>query len=102
MSEEKVLTKDIAEQFLADEDSVDLDEFTAIEDDAAEILGKHEDNLYLKGLTSLSDAAAESLSKHKGELSIDLDELPESAAEILRQHPSFQDDDDEDWDEDDE
>jgi len=26
-----------------------------------------------------------------------LDELPESAAEILRQHPSFQDDDDDDW-----
>ena len=32
MSEEKVLTKEIAEQFLADEDSVDLEEFTAIEE----------------------------------------------------------------------
>jgi len=37
----------------------------------------------------LSDAAAESLGKHEGSLSLDLDELPDSAAEILRQHPSF-------------
>ena len=29
MSDEKVLTKEIAEQFLADEYSVDLSEFTA-------------------------------------------------------------------------
>ena len=34
MSDEKVLTKEIAEQFLADEDSVDLSEFTTIEDAA--------------------------------------------------------------------
>ena len=39
MSDEKVLTKEIAEQFLADEDSVDLSEFTTIED--AAILRKH-------------------------------------------------------------
>ena len=38
MSDEKVLTKEIAQQFLADEASVDLEEFTAIEDDAAEVL----------------------------------------------------------------
>jgi len=48
-------------------------------------------DLYLSGLTSLSDAAAESLSGHEGSLSFDLDALPESSAEILRQHPSFQD-----------
>ena len=123
----KRLTKEIAEVFLVRKDDfVDIAQFTELDDDAAESLsryrsplslkgltslsdaaaeslGKHEgSNLYLDGVTSLSDAAAESLSKHKGELSIDLDELPESAAEILRQHPSFQDDDDEDWDEDDE
>jgi len=56
---ENVLTKEIAEQFLADEDSVDLSEFTELDDDAAESLGKHTgDYLYLDGLTSLSDAAA--------------------------------------------
>ena len=36
MSEEKVLTKEIAEQFLAEEDSVNTDRFTAIDDAAAE------------------------------------------------------------------
>ena len=65
---EKRLTKEIAEQFLADDESVDLSEFTEVDDDAAE-----------------------SLSKHEGSLSMDLEKLPESAAEILRQHPSFQD-----------
>jgi hypothetical protein len=71
MSDEKVLTKEIAEQFLAD-DSVDLDEFTAIEDEAAESLSKHEGaSLNLSGLTSLSDAAAKSLSKHEGDLNLE-------------------------------
>jgi len=40
MSDEKILTKEIAEQFLADDESVDLSEFTAIEDGAAEVLSK--------------------------------------------------------------
>ncbi len=57
---ENVLTKEIAEQFLADEESVDLSEFT-----------------------ELDDEAAESLSKYKGSLSL-WGELPESAAKILR------------------
>ena len=63
MSDEKVLTKEIAEQFLANEESVDLSEFTAIEDEAAESLSKYEGTLWLEGLTSLSDAAANSLSE---------------------------------------
>jgi hypothetical protein len=62
MSEEIILTKEIAERFVADEDSVDLSEFTAIEDDAAESLSKHEGHLGLDGLTSLSDADVSSLS----------------------------------------
>ena len=65
----KILTKEIAEQFLEDEE-VDLSEFTSIEDAAAESLSKHiaeyqGHSLDLDGLTSLSDAAAESLSKSK-------------------------------------
>ena len=77
MSEEKVLTKEIAEQFIEDEDSVDLDEFTEIDDDAAEILVNfwEEEDFnedcswegvnpgYLNGLTKLSDSAAQSLSR---------------------------------------
>ena len=120
MSNDKVLTKNIAKQFLEDEDSaVDLDEFTAIEDAAAKSLSKYEGDLYLDGLTSLSDAAAKSLSKHEGDLnldgltslsdaaakslskhegdlSLDLDDIPESAASILRQHPSFAEEEEED------
>ena len=38
MSKEGVLTKEIAEKFMEDEDSVYLDEFTEIDDDAVEIL----------------------------------------------------------------
>lgn len=113
MSDEKVLTKEIAEQFLADEDSVNLNEFTAIEDAAAESLSKHEGELDLDGLTSLSDAAVESLSKHeggildlggltslsvaaaeilsgyKGELHVVLKNLGEDVYEVLNTHPSM-------------
>ena len=56
------LTKEIVE----DLDSVDLSEFTQLDDDAAEALAKHEGQLNLSGLTSLSDAAAEALAKHEG------------------------------------
>ena len=38
MSDEKVLTKEIAEKWIADRESALLSEFTAIEDDAAEVL----------------------------------------------------------------
>ncbi len=82
MSDEKVLTKEIAEQFLADDESVDLSEFTAIEDAAAESLSEYEDGLGLSGLTELSDAAAESLGKHEGDLWLDgLWQLSDAAAE---------------------
>ena len=79
-----ILTQKIAEQFLADEDSVDLSEFTSIEDAAAQTLANHEGNLWLTGLTSLSDAAAESLAKHEGDLSLyGLTSLSDAAAESL-------------------
>ena len=85
MSDEKTLTKEIAEQFIADEDSVDLYEFTKLDDDAAaESLSKCQGLLSLDGLTELSDSAAESLSKHQGQLSLDgLTELSDAAAESL-------------------
>ena len=93
MSNEKILTKEIAKQFLESVNLVALSEFTAIEDEAAESLSKHEGDLFLDGLTILSDAAAESLSKYKRDLSLSLDNIPESAASILRQHPSFAEED---------
>ena len=84
MSDEKVLTEEIAEQFMVDEDSMYFNEFTTIEDAAAQSLSKHTgDMLYLNGLTSLSDAAAESLSKHEGHLWLrGLTSLSDAAAEV--------------------
>ena len=47
-----LLTVEIAEKFLADNDSVDLSQFTSIEDAAAEALGKNRGGpLFLNGLT---------------------------------------------------
>jgi hypothetical protein len=87
VSDEKILTNEIAELFLADQRSVELKEFEHIEDSAAESLSKHKNWLYLSGLTSLSDSAAESLSKYEGYLSLDgLTSLSDSAAESLSKH----------------
>ena len=87
MSEEKVLTKEIANQFLADPVSVDLTEFTSIEDRAAEQLATHDGSLDLKSLTTLSDTAAESLAKHEGMLHlIHLNTASNLAAEKLIKH----------------
>ena len=62
---------------------LNLDGLTELSDAAAKHLGKHEGLLALDGLKSLSDVAAESLAKHPN-LSINLDNLPASAAQILR------------------
>ena len=80
MCDEKRLTKEIAEQFLADEDSVDVSEFKVIEDAAAEILVQYEgDTLELAGVTALSDRAAESLSHYNGWLTLEsLTSLPDT------------------------
>ncbi len=51
MSEERVLTKEIAERFLHDEGSVDLGEYTYLEVAAAEALSGHERGLHLLNLT---------------------------------------------------
>ena len=86
-----------AESLSKHEGPLALNGLTSLSDAAAESLSKHKgDNLWFNSLTNLSDAASESLSKYKGDLGIDLDELPESAAGILRNHPSFAEEDDED------
>lgn len=92
MSDEQVLTKEIAEQFLADEDSVDLSEFTTIDDDAAEVLSKYEpanswDRLKLYGLRTLSDESARSLSRLPDLWLDGLTELTDSLAVILGASP---------------
>ena len=63
MSKPKILTREIAEKFLKDNGSVDLDKFTTLEDDAAKALAKHKGSLMLNGITTLSKEAASSLAK---------------------------------------
>ena len=52
---------------MADEDSVDLSEFTTMEDDAAQTLSSHPSDLNLENLTMISDESATSLGKHCGD-----------------------------------
>jgi len=88
-SERKVLTKEIAQNFLNDEyTKIETSTFSSIEDDAAEILSKYGQHLNLSGLTELSQSAAESLSKHEGlylYLS-GLKKISDGAAEMLSKH----------------
>lgn len=73
MSGEKVLTKEIAEQFLEDQKSVDLTEFTAIEDDAAGLLGTYPNTdgwIDLNRVSNLSLTALQGLAKYSGMLTL--------------------------------
>ena len=87
MSDEKVLTKEIAEQWIADEDSVDLREFTAIEDEAAAVLSDEECHMWvdLGGLTNLSGVAGRLLARgaRKHELIIGLAVITAEEAKYL-------------------
>ena len=85
MTEEKVLTKEIAEQFLADAKSVELSLFTTIEDAAAEILTKEKTCLGLDGLTKISPIAAKYLANSEaGEFGLNgLTTLEEGVAAAL-------------------
>ena len=79
--------EDAAAEVLSEYDGyleLELNGLTELSDAAAESLSKNKGDLALNGLTSLSDAAAESLSKYKGNLCLDLNNLPASAAKILR------------------
>lgn len=65
MSKPKILTREIAEEFLKDPEANpnSLSEFTTIEDAAAKVLAKHKRSLGLRGITTLSKAAASWLAK---------------------------------------
>lgn len=64
MADGQLLTKEIAENFLNDPESVDLSDFTALEDSAADVLAKSTKCLTLSSLEMLSDAAAKALATH--------------------------------------
>ena len=85
--EAKILTAEIAEQFLKNSDAVALSEFTTIEDYAACVLATHKGEISLNGLKTLSDAAARLLSKHKGFLSLNgLEFLSDESARAFAYH----------------
>ena len=87
MSKPKILTREIAEEFLKDNGSVDLDKFTDIEETAAEVIAQHKGELCLNGLKTLSDAAAIWLAKHEGKLLLNrVTSLSDPAVEALAQH----------------
>lgn len=88
MSEEKVLTEEIAEQFFKQPYPDVTNEFSKIDDDAAELLSKCPGDLFLEGLEKISDASAESLSKHVGEMMHleGLIELSDAAVESLSKY----------------
>ena len=60
----------------------------------AKILRKHKGELGLYGLRNVSDEVAKQLRRVKGKLDINLDNLPDSAAKILRDAGHGADDDD--------
>ena len=86
-ADKTTITKEIAAQFLEDNESVYLPDYTKIAGDAAELLTQHTGTLSLDGLRSLSATAAAQLAKHVGTLSMgDLEDLSSEAAENLIDH----------------
>ena len=86
MPNERILTKELAEQFLADRYSVNPGSYSALEIDAAKAISKYKGyDLNLSGLADISDAAAEAISKYKGgRLSLSgLTNISDAAAEAL-------------------
>lgn len=92
------ITKKIAEQYVKNNKSVKLWEFTVLEDvKAAEILSRVEGDLFLVGLEILSDDAAFALSKRKGNrinLSLKLENTPGHVA-LKKTIPASNEDEDE-------
>jgi hypothetical protein len=87
MAKAKILTKQVAEEFIKGSGKVDLSTYTSIEDDAAEVLALHKRRLDLHGLKTLSDSSALALSKHKGPIYlVNLTHLSDSAASALACH----------------
>ena len=82
----KVLTKEIAEKFLEDSESVDLYHFTHIDDAAAESLSNYEGDLNLCGLTELNDVAARFMAGRKGRLSLGIRQINDNLASYFANH----------------
>jgi hypothetical protein len=88
MSEEqKVLTKEVAEQYLKQSWSVSLNEFTSADLEAIEVLSKKQGDLDLRGLRTLTPGMAELLASHRGMLWLDgIAEVDDTVAASLARH----------------
>ena len=87
-NEETILTLDVVERFLENEESDLIRCRETIEDAAAVALASYKgDELRLDGLTEISDASAAALAKYEGELYLgNLSELSDVAAAALAEH----------------
>lgn len=98
-SEEKVLTREIAEEFVSSRRSaLRLEEFSVLGDGVADVLGEAlgKEELNLSDLTKLSDTEIESLSKFEGYYLIlnGLTSLSDAAAESLSKWTGLSHDED--------
>lgn len=64
------LTKAIAQQFLNDEESVDLSEFSSLDEEAIRCLSGSDRHLNLDGIVHLSAASAKALAGYRGSISL--------------------------------
>ena len=82
-----LLTNQVAEEFLNDNQSVDLTLFAFMENAAAQALAQHKGELRLNGLKSISDTASHALAQHEGDLGLDgLKSMSDAAAHALAHH----------------
>jgi len=90
MAKNKSLALKDAKKYIQDDESVDLSEFTSIDDDAAAALSNYDGfELALNGITALSVKAASSLAKAETRLELNgITTLPVEIAKALANHTS--------------
>jgi hypothetical protein len=82
-----VLTAEVAEKFLNDSGSMDLDIYTALDSQAAAVLAASTVDLCLNGLDEIKEEAAKALIPHVGAISLEgLARLSLGASQALAEH----------------
>ena len=81
------ITKEIVARFLEDDQSVRLDGYSTINEDAVDALSNYQGHINLDGLKEISDESLQKLSSHKSWLSLrGLTELSDAQAESLSRY----------------
>jgi ankyrin repeat protein len=84
---------DVVKALTEHEGELLLNGIMEISDDAAEAISHHRGGIAMTNLEQITPAGAECLKRLEGFLQLQLQYIPEESASILRQHPSFADDD---------